>query len=81
MEKHELAHLETRIKELCENLVCLADDKDLQELILIIHKPGWTSIAEATLVNGVIDSILAQTKNVIELKKTLLAGSQAVTIK
>jgi hypothetical protein len=81
MEKHELTHLETQVKEMCQNLAHLADDTDFQELISIIHRPGWTTVAEAALVKGVIDSMHAQTKTLVGLKQALLTGSRAVTTK
>ena len=37
MEKHELIHLETQAKEMCQNLAHLADDTDFQEPIGIIQ--------------------------------------------
>lgn len=81
MENHERIHLETRVKELCQNLMHLADDKDFQELIRIIHQPGWTAVAEASLVKGVIDSLHAQTNALVGLKQALIHRSRAITTK
>jgi hypothetical protein len=41
MDKHDVMHLERQIKELGGTLTSLADDKDFQEFITIIHRPGW----------------------------------------
>jgi len=79
MEQQEVTHLETRIKDLCQNLSSVADDKDFMELLQIIRRPGWTTVAEAMLVRGVVDAMHAHTQTLVSLKHVLLAGSRAVT--
>ena len=69
MEKHDLAHLETKIKELRANLTSLADSRGFEEFIAIIHKPGFTSVAEHTLFKGVVDSMHEQAKTLLGLKR------------
>jgi hypothetical protein len=81
MDKHDVTHLQTQIKELGGCLSSLADDRDFQELITIIHRPGWTTVAEHLLVTGVVDSMLAQAKTLVGLKQVLVNGSRAVTAK
>ena len=81
MDKHDVTHLETQIKQLGRCFSSLADDRDFQELITIIHRPGWTTVAEHLLVTGVVDSMLAQAKTLVGLKQALLNGSRAVTAK
>jgi hypothetical protein len=65
MERHDLAHLETKIKELHANLTNLADGRGCEEFITIIHKPGFTSVAEHSLLGGVVDSMLEQAKTLL----------------
>jgi hypothetical protein len=79
MEKHDMTHLEARIKEMCHSLTSLADEKDFQEFLVIIRQPGWTAVAELSLVTGVVDSMLAQTRTLVGMKQVLLTGSRAVT--
>ena len=43
MDKHQLAHIESGLKELRDGLAALAHDKPIEELLRIIHKPGWTT--------------------------------------
>jgi hypothetical protein len=81
MEKHDVAHLEKRINELSDSLRSLAADTDFEELIKIIHRPGWTTPAEHLFVTGGVDSMLTQAKALVGLKQVLLAGSRAVTAK
>jgi hypothetical protein len=81
MEKHELTHIETRVKELCQTLANLADDKDFQEFLRIIRRPGHTTPAEILFTGGLVDGMAGQAKILGELKQVLLTGSRAVTIK
>jgi hypothetical protein len=74
----EIKHIESRCKELTQNLKSLADEKELSELMTIIHRPGWTTPAEALLVNGYLDSMSAHAKHIANLKQTLLEGARAV---
>jgi hypothetical protein len=87
MEKHNVIKLEAKIKELIGALAQLSGQalaaaqtvpSDLQELLTIIHRPGWTSVAEGILVEGVVDSMLLQTRTLSSLKQVLLTGSRAV---
>jgi hypothetical protein len=73
-----ITHLETKVKALSAQLKALADTSDVEELLSLIHKPGWTTIAELTLVSGIVDSIQGHTNNLAELRKTLLSGSRAI---
>ena len=49
-------------------------------LIPIIHKPGWTSVAEEAFVTGILDAMLSQTKTLSELKQVLLSGVNKVAL-
>lgn len=50
----------------------------MEEMLVIIHKPGWTTPAEFALVSGIVDSIQGHVNNLTEMRKTLLSGSRAV---
>lgn len=80
MEKDRIAHLETQIRELGAQLTHVADAAPFEELIKIIHNPGWTTPAEALLVRGVVDAMLAHARASAELKQALLNGSRAVGV-
>jgi hypothetical protein len=70
--------LESRITNVTQGLRALAEDRDFAELITIIHKPGWTTPAEALLVNGLLESMTTHVRHLTELKTALLAGARAV---
>ncbi len=76
--EHNIAHLETQIKNLRAQLANVADGTDLEELLIIIHRPGWTTPAEALLVSGIIDTMLEHAKVLTGLKQVLINGSRAV---
>jgi hypothetical protein len=71
--------IESRCQDLTHALKGVADNKDFDELRSIIHKPGWTTPAEALFVGGILESMLAQAKHMAGLKQALLAGARAVT--
>ena len=80
MEKHDVTHLETQIKGLRGNLAKLTDDKDLQQFLVTIHHPGFTTPAEFALFHGVVDSLLAQTKTLSSLRQVLTSAAAKVEL-
>lgn len=72
--------LEKQISALSDALANLNSADDLRRLILLIRKPGWTTPAEFVFASGLVDSMLAQTKVLAQMKETLLKGSDAVAI-
>lgn len=56
----------------------LAPAADAEELITIIHRPGWTTIAELRLVNALVDSITAHAHTVAGMRAALLAASREI---
>jgi hypothetical protein len=81
MDKHNLTKLEGKIKELIGSLGRLAsttEGSSLQELVEIIHRPGWTTPTEGLFVEGIVDSMLSNARTLDALKHVLLTGSRAV---
>jgi hypothetical protein len=76
--KHDIAHLETRIKELGEQLEIMGDTGDLKEMIFLIHHPGWTTPAEYLLVNGIVNAMLEHVNALTTLRQGLLTGSRVI---
>jgi gamma-glutamylcysteine synthetase len=71
----------THVNNLTESLKDLSADKEFEELLTIIHKPGWTTVAEAALVIGILESMNAHVQHLNTVKKSLLAGARAVATK
>ena len=80
MDKHDLTHLEAHISALKTSHAALGNTSDLDELFRIIHNPGWTTIAEHALVNLTLDSINAQTKQLLTLRQSLLSAAKSVGV-
>lgn len=80
MEKHHATHLESQINELHKNLTTLASQEPVLGLINIIHRPGWTTIAEQAFFTGIVEGMLAQTKTMLAMKQVLLSGAAKVEL-
>ncbi len=78
MEKHDLPHLERRLFELKDIFTKMSDNSDLDELLKIIHRPGWTTPAEFALVISAVESLNAQARNVASLRTALVSSSRQV---
>jgi len=75
----QIKALEGRLNLLGDRLASLVGhSQQVGELIPIIHRPGWTTVAELTLVSGLVDSMIKHTELVGELHTTLMRGAQAV---
>lgn len=78
MEKHELNQLETDIKALKSSHAALADGRALDELLVIIHRPGWTTPAELAFVQAGLESAHAQTRQLAASTQGLLTAAKLV---
>jgi hypothetical protein len=77
MHAHDLTHLESRLRDLDKGMRGMSDG-GFQELISIIHGPGWTTPAEFALVMGIVESLHAHTAAIAGLKKSLVAAAHSV---
>jgi len=78
--KHDIPSLERRIKNLSTQLKHLANDTDFEELVVTIHKPGFTTPAEYLLMSGIVDAMPEYTKVMVSFKQMLIDGSRAVEL-
>jgi hypothetical protein len=76
--EHNIAHLETRIMELGEQLGTMSDTSDLKEMIILIHHPGWTTPAEYLLVSGIVDAMQGHAKALTTLRQALITGGRVI---
>ena len=71
--------LEGRLNQLSDKLASFnSHSQQISELIPVIHRPGWTTLAEVTLVSGVVEAMIKHTEVVAELHSALMRGSQAI---
>jgi hypothetical protein len=80
LDQKQAAHIETRLKELHTSLQNLSGGDSVESMVSIIHKPGWTTIAEAAFFTGIVDSMIAHTQALSSLKQVLLSGAAKVQI-
>lgn len=78
MDNRHVEKLEKQVGQLRDILRELNDKLSLDEFLTIIHRPGWTTIAEWKLVEGGLDSMIAMAAALNDLKLSILAGARAV---
>ena len=81
MPTHDITGLEKKVTDLSNALAHLGTTEDLNELIRIIHRPGWTTLPEFLLVNSIVDSITAQAKTIATQRQQLLKAAEEVGTK
>ena len=80
MNKTHIAQLESKIKSMNADLSKLGDSKPMEELLRIIHKPGWTTVAEGLFVEAIVASMHAQVGAALELRTALLNAASRVEL-
>ena len=75
MKEAEIRDLESRLKELARAIGDLGNGSDVEDLIPIIHRPGWTTLPEWLFVTGTTEALTAQVRTANELKRTLVEGA------
>jgi hypothetical protein len=63
---HDIAGLEQKVKALHEAESKLHDAEHAKRLLAIIHRPGWTSVAEFELVQAHMASLHHQIRGIHE---------------
>ena len=76
---HDIDKLATRIRGLQYAIAKLATDNHSEELMRIIHKPGWTTPAEFSLMLAGLDSAQSQAENLTEHLRGLAAAAHQVS--
>jgi len=79
--KVDLDRLEKGIRALRDVFAQLGKGDDLQELALIIRRPGWTTPAEMFFASGLVESMLGHAQALNQLRGVLLKGAAAVSTK
>ena len=74
----EIRELDKKVTELSDALAHLGKGTTVNELLLIIRKPGYTRPAEFRFTLGMVDAMHGQVTLLNRLGDNLLAGAQAV---
>lgn len=80
MQKQELYRLETQIKELIDGIGALVEGGDLEKVLTIIHRPGFTTVAECLLMHAIAESMNMQVKSMLALKQAFVSAASKVEI-
>ncbi len=70
--------LEPKIRKVQEGLSRMATNKHAEQLLLIIHRPGWTTLPEAELVHAMLDSISHQIEGLDRAQQALMAAADKI---
>jgi len=77
-EAGHVQRFEKKVNAVQQAVKQLPNDDYFNTLLGIIHRPGWTTIAEGLFFETMVDSILVQTQQLNQMHKQLLAGATAV---
>jgi hypothetical protein len=80
MKKADIARLETKIRGLQSDLAKLGDHKPMDEFLTIIHRPGFTTPAEAMFIEAMVASLHGQIGTALELRASLLNAASRVEL-
>jgi len=69
---------EQKLRQVRQAVANLPSDDFHEQLLGVIHRPGWTTIAEGMFFEAILDSMLAQTQNLAKLHQQLMNASGAV---
>lgn len=75
---HDVSALEGKLRKLDQSLAALAATKHAQQLIPVIHRPGWTTVAEMHLVHAMVDHLQAQLDGLHRAHEALLTAAHQV---
>jgi hypothetical protein len=76
--EHDIDKLVAGIRGLQQAIAKLATDNHTEELMRIIHRPGWTTVAEFKLVSGMLDSAQDHAEALSRQLRNLIQGARQV---
>ena len=77
---HDTERLQKKVTDLSNALARLHNAEEFKELILILKRPGWTTPAEFIFATGIVNSMIAHTEALTQLKTDLMRGSAVVEV-
>lgn len=80
MHPDEIAHLASRIQNLQRALYLFPRYGELNDLLEVIHRPGWTDLAEYDLVSELVESLYAHVCAVTSLQKALSSSTRGIAV-
>jgi hypothetical protein len=80
MNTQQATHFEKQLAELNNVMQSLVAQDSFEDLIRVIHKPGWTTIAEVELFAGLVEHMTSQARSLAALKRVLISGASKVEL-
>jgi hypothetical protein len=74
----QVQRFERRLREVKQAVAGLPGEQYHEELIKIVRRAGWTTLAEGIFFEALIESILAHTRDLQQLHQKLKAAFEAV---
>jgi hypothetical protein len=75
----DIAKLVNRVHALSDAIVGVGTVAEWKNLIVVFHRPGWTTPAEFRFAMGMVDAMIVQARALRQLKTGLFAASRAVS--
>jgi hypothetical protein len=74
----QIQRFERKLREVKQAVANLPGDEYHTELMKIVKRAGWTTLAEGIFFEAMIESILAHTRDLAQLHQRLRAAFEAV---
>jgi hypothetical protein len=74
----QVQRFERRLREVKQAIAGLPGEQYHEELVKIIRRAGWTTLAEGIFFEALTESILAHTRDLQQLHQKLKAAFEAV---
>jgi len=78
MSEKNIHQIEQKLSAVKTNLKSVAQDEVYDQLLVIIHRPGWTTLAESAFFETVVDSMETHVRSLSKLQRDLLRASELV---
>jgi hypothetical protein len=75
--KH-VEEIDARLRKLAAAFSDAGSSDDFEELFIIIHRPGWTTLPEVALLNSLIDVAEQTVAAAVQVRGAILAGALAI---
>jgi hypothetical protein len=69
---------ERKLREVKQAIANLPGDEYHEELLKIVRRAGWTTLAEGIFFDALVESMLAHTRDLTQLHQRLKAAFEAV---
>jgi hypothetical protein len=74
----QLQRFERKLREVKQAIANLPDEEYHEELLKVVRRAGWTTLAEGIFFEALVESMLAHTRDLAQLHQRLKAAFEAV---